>query len=400
MTEPKVEVRKLSEFRPLAVNPNRHTQRGLRALEDSVQEDGWVAPITVTADGESLDGAARLEVAADKFDDEALVIRHDGRRPVVMVRSDIADAQSDIAKRIIYNANRIAEIDLDWNLEQLLADAEALPEGLWTDAELAELLAQAGIESEPPADAEPQTDRGAELAERYGVQAGQVWGLGEFHRLAIGDCTDNAIVSALMQGKRAQAIITDPPFGVRNNEWDKFEDDLAFEQFTAKWLGIGTGLSDVIVCFMADKHVPLLRAAAAHAQIPYRRALIWRKPPGSQFAGASLDGFWFDFEIIQVFGKPKFQPCKETRMAVLEHRTVTKQEHGCEKPIGLLEDLIDGYTQRGGLVVDFFAGTGTTLMGCQRLERICYSIELECHVAAIAIQRWVDATGEEPVLLG
>lgn len=149
----KVKVRsgKLSEFMPLKDNPNRHTQRGLKALEDSVQEDGWVAPMTVAADGESLDGAARLEVAYDKMGDEAIVVEHDGTKPIVMVRTDIPDTKSEMARRVIYRANRIAQLDLDWNPEQILADlnAEVDMEGLFTEGELESLLADIH-EQEPP----------------------------------------------------------------------------------------------------------------------------------------------------------------------------------------------------------------------------------------------------------
>ena len=140
--EPKVKRGKIADYRPLQSNPNVHTQRGLRELEKSVQEDGWVAPLTVAADGESLDGAARLEVAADKFDGDVLVVEHDGTRPVVMVRTDIPDSTTPHAKRIIYRANRIAELDLAWNPEQMALDLEAGLDlsGLWTDLELAQEL--------------------------------------------------------------------------------------------------------------------------------------------------------------------------------------------------------------------------------------------------------------------
>lgn len=129
------------DIRPLQKNPNRHTQRGLRELERSVQEDGWVAPVTVAADGESLDGAARLEVAADVMPVEPLVIEHDGTRPVVMVRTDIPDSNDPKARRIVYRANRVAELDLDWDAEVLAGDVEAglNLEGLWEPKELSDL---------------------------------------------------------------------------------------------------------------------------------------------------------------------------------------------------------------------------------------------------------------------
>jgi len=249
-----------------------------------------------------------------------------------------------------------------------------------------------------PEDVEPQIDKAEELRVKWGVETGQLWQLGE-HRLVCGDCTNKAVVDKVMQGERAQALISDPPFAVREDDWDKFSGDEGFVNFTSTWIANGKEFADVVISFMADKNVPLLREAAALVGIDYRRALIWRKPPGSQFAGASLDGFWYDFEIIQVFGKPNFKPGKDTKMAVLEYRTVTKQEHGCEKPLGLLEDLVSGYSENGGNVMDLFGGTGTVLIACERLGRKCRAVEISPAYCAVAIQRWVDVTGGEPVML-
>jgi len=206
------------------------------------------------------------------------------------------------------------------------------------------------------------------------------------------------VVDRVMGGERAQAVVKDPPFAVRDDDWDKFEEN-GFVEFTVLWLSIAGFYSDVVVSFMADRNLPQLHEAAEVAGLPYRRCLIWRKPPGSQFAGASLDGFWFDFEIINVFKQPAFKASKDTKMAVLEHRTIVGQEHGCEKPVELLEDLIRGYSQDEMIIVDMFCGTGTVLIACERLNRKCRAIEISPAYCAVAIQRWVDVTGGEPELL-
>jgi len=130
---------KLAKFRPATVNANKHTQRGLRALEQSIREDGYVAPITVAADGEALDGSARMEVVADLLDVEPLIVEHDGTRPVVMVRKDIPNAQTDIAKRIAVRANRVGQIDLEWDAEVLVEMPSELLDELWTPDELSAL---------------------------------------------------------------------------------------------------------------------------------------------------------------------------------------------------------------------------------------------------------------------
>jgi len=109
----------LADFRPLGEgrNPNKHTPQGLGQLEAAMDRQGYVAPMTAAADGSILDGNARLEKAATKFPGVApLVVAHDGTRPVIMIRTDIASADDPLARDIIVAANRIAEVDLDYDL--------------------------------------------------------------------------------------------------------------------------------------------------------------------------------------------------------------------------------------------------------------------------------------------
>ncbi len=142
MAKPKIEPGKLSDFRPQVENANAHTERGLKSLEDAYNEVGYVAPMTAASDGEILDGSARLEQSFDQFDDEALVVRHDGSKPIIMVREDIKDATGPKAKKISYGANRIGEIDLAWDPGQVLSDIEAGVDltGFFLDYELDVLL--------------------------------------------------------------------------------------------------------------------------------------------------------------------------------------------------------------------------------------------------------------------
>lgn len=95
------------------------------ALDKSMSEDGYVAPITVAADGEVLDGDARLERAFEKFGDKALIVRHDGKTPVVMVREDIPNANDAMARRIHYRANMVHWLDFELDPAVVMADMES-----------------------------------------------------------------------------------------------------------------------------------------------------------------------------------------------------------------------------------------------------------------------------------
>lgn len=113
------------DFRPQVTNANRHNQRGMGMLTRAMQQSGYVAPMTATADGEIIDGSARLEVAADVFDGVApIVVDHDGTRPVIMRRTDIPDASDPRAVRIALESNRIAQVDLEWDADVLAAIGE------------------------------------------------------------------------------------------------------------------------------------------------------------------------------------------------------------------------------------------------------------------------------------
>lgn len=149
--QPKLYVSTIDEFQPQRANANKHDERGLGMLSQAMSEDGYVAPMTAVADGEIIDGSARLETAVEKFGDEVIVVDHDGTRPIIMRRIDIPNAETEAAKRVSLRANRIAEVDLKWDAEVLKEMDESLVAPLWTKEEWEKLLSNVELipESEP-----------------------------------------------------------------------------------------------------------------------------------------------------------------------------------------------------------------------------------------------------------
>lgn len=135
--------KKITEFKPLQGNPNAHTERGYEMLERSISDVGYTAPMVASSDGVILDGNARYEKSGALLGDDVIVVESDGTKPIVHIRTDIT-ADSEQARKIVYLANRVAEVDLQWDAAQLLADLDAGVDlrGLWTDAELEALLQQ------------------------------------------------------------------------------------------------------------------------------------------------------------------------------------------------------------------------------------------------------------------
>jgi len=384
---PGIKTFRLSQLRAADYNPRVIDEAALAGLTKSIERFGCVEPIVVNIRGGRniiVGGHQRLKALAGL-----------GVKQCICVTVDCTEADEKLLNLSLNNPLIQGEF-IEQIGEYIAALQGELPkDSAFLDMRIAELagdIASLNKGGLTPDDQVPERPKKAK------TKRGDLYILGE-HRLLCGDSTKVENVAYLMDAQRAQAMISDPPFGVRDEEWDKFGGDDGFRKFTEIWVSNASGIADVVVTFMADRNLPAVRAAAEIIGLPYRRALIWRKPPGSQFAGASLDGFWFDFELVQVFGKPKFKPRKDTRMACLEYRTVTGQDHGCEKPVELLMDLIEGYVEPENIVADFFSGVGTTLIACEKLNRKCFGMEIDPIYCDVIVRRWEEFTGKKTELI-
>ena len=416
---PKVEDGKLSDFRPQKDNANAHTQRGLKALSDAYSKVGYVAPMTAAANGEVLDGSARLEQAFDQFDDEALVIRHDGSRPIVMIREDVEDADDPRAKRISYGANRIFEIDLKWDPDQLLLDKEAGVDfsGLFYENELDEIIAD--VKKEPSPNPGPQIDKAAELQEKWGTALGQIWQIGP-HRIACGDCTDRMVVSDLFDGQLADLWLTDPPYGVSYADKNAFlntlakgnavqkrieNDHLSMDGLKELWRNAALLAYDFttdqaayywFACQGGDQMMMMMMMMIGE-KWKVRHELIWLK---NNHVLGRTDYNYKHEPILYGWkrdGTHKFYGGFQT--SVLEFDKPLKSDlHPTMKPVPLVSKLVKNSSQPGELVYDPFLGSGTTIVAAHQLNRRCYGVELDPGYAAVCLERMKNL-GLSPVLV-
>ena len=118
----KIKSGKFADFTPTKRNSNKHTMKGMRSLDSSMSEDGYTAPMTAAADGEIIDGDARFEASGNRFNDDVIVIEHDGSKPIVAVRTDIKDAEAPAARRIHYRANLTAWQNLEMDSQVVIED--------------------------------------------------------------------------------------------------------------------------------------------------------------------------------------------------------------------------------------------------------------------------------------
>lgn len=257
---------------------------------------------------------------------------------------------------------------------------------------LADMAEREGLEygkQEPSDDPGAQVDRAEELREKWQTAPGQLWRLGE-HRLICGDCTDRAVVERLMQGEKADAIITDPPYNVDKAEWDtnilpllKSAADLLPEIITDK---------GICFWFTATRYIPeVINATAA---LPYRWMFIWY--PSNNMAHGDL-GFQ-KFTAALVLGKDKIW--RENMQDLREFPIkITKEDpgHPTPKPIDLIEYLVEMASRE--IVYDGFLGSGTTLIACERLGRKCRAAEISPAYVSVALERFYQMTNVLPLLI-
>jgi len=297
----------------------------------------------------------------------------------VRLNKNVADWDFDIL------ANNF-ELDdlLDWGFDKQELDLD-----LWAD--------------EPPEDVEPQIDKAEELREKWGVESGQLWKLGE-HRLICGDCTDRAVVERVMGGEVAGLTITDPPYNY-DFDYGIAKDNLSIEEYEAfirKWWSVARESCDRMVVTPGLKNLDFY----------YRNfKIIWtcawvkkNAMTASKIGNLSVwepvlyDADNWDWEPVVVFGKTR----KKVKRDVYEYPIKVQSgtgDHPCPKLLEFWENLIKDFSSECELVLDVFLGSGTTLIACERLGRKCRAVEISPAYVAVAIQRWVDVTGKEPVLL-
>ena len=222
---------------------------------------------------------------------------------------------------------------------------------------------------------------------------GDLWQLGG-HRLLCGDSTKKEDVNILMNNNRASIGITDPPYGV-GYEYNKYNDISGEEYilFCEKFLKLLQQNSDFQIITGGKSNEKFY-----FNQSSYIEYITWFKKfglsRGSCFRAMTT-------ESIMLLGeKPKNKFYKTDLIECITDRIDgLRDKHTCPKPVGLFLELIERMTDKNNLVLDLFLGSGTTLIVCEKINRVCYGMELDPHYCDVIINRWEQFTGKKAELL-
>lgn len=373
-------------------NPRKDLQPGdadYEKLKRSLSEFGYVEPVIWNrTTGQVVGGHQRLKVLAD--------LGYESVDCVVVELDETREKALNIA------LNKISGYWDESKLALLIADLDAAD----FDAELtgfdeAEIQSLIGSLDEDSIE-DDGFDLNAALEAAAFVERGDIWTVGR-HRLVCGDATNPADVETLMNGKKANLVVTDPPYGVAYESSsglsiknDQMKDD-AFYQF--------------LLAALTNMAAALAKGGSAYVFHADTEGLNFRRAFAD--AGFYLSGCCIWVKDSLVLGRSPYQWChepvlygwkKDGRHAWYANRKQTtvwnfakprkNSDHPTSKPLDLLAYPIRNSTQANAIILDTFAGSGSTLMAAENTDRTCYAMELDEKYASVILRRYAEATGD------
>lgn len=403
--EPRLAVRAISALRPAARQVRRHDRRKRALLTTSYARHGELTPIIVTADGEIVDGHARVEA-----------LKELGReRVLTLVIPDRSPASLKTARLIL---NRTQEVGVSYDMpslalefrDVLAADPTLIAASGFTMAEVDGALFRAVAakpEPEPPSRSAPVS------------RLGDVWEVGR-HRIVCGNARLGDAYTDLLGSARADMLLSDPPFGTSvrqiSSTHEEFVEGSGMSEaealvFFKEALGMISGhLRDGAIAdlFIDARSLVALATALRTTGFEQKAICAWDKQAGSM---GSLYRHQIEFIIVSKWGKARHNNIqlgkyKSNRTTLWSSpglaqfgpgRADALADHPTVKPVGLLADALLDTSNPGDVILDLFVGTGSTLLACERTGRVGRGIELDPRHVDTALRRLEQEIGQAAV---
>lgn len=379
-------MKKLGDIQPYQKNAKKHDARQIKNVAESIKQYGFVQPIVIDKDGIIVIGHCRA-LAAKKLGIKEV--------PCVCV-DDLTPEQVD-ALRLVDNKSNESEWDFDLLKEELPElDLSAFDFDWGLPEETAEEIVE---------DDAPEVDEESEPI----TKKGDIWQLGR-HRLMCGDSTKSDDVSALMGGRLADMLLTDPPYGVdytgKTKDALKIENDAKSDDEFIAFLQSAFSSADsvmkpgaVFYIWHADSKAYVFRMACQMTGWEVRQVLIWVK---NAMVMGRQDYQWKHEPCLYGWksGAGHLWASDRKQTTVLEFDRPTKnKEHPTMKPVALFDYQIKNNTKGGDAVLDLFSGSGTTVVACEQNGRDAYAMEYDPRYCDVIVKRWENLTGEKAVLV-
>lgn len=372
---------------PYVNNARTHSPEQINKLRSSLREFGFINPVIIDRDFGVIAGHGRI-----------LAAKEEGITEVPCVFADhLTEAQK---KAYIIADNRMA-MDAGWDEELLRVEIEALQAEAFDlsltgfdEKELSDLFKDDADVQEDDFDVD------AELEKPTFSKSGDVWTLGR-HRLVCGDSTKAETFDTLMQGRKANLVVTDPPYNVNyEGTAGKIKNDnLADEKFYQFLFDAFSNIKKVmaddasIYVFHADTEGLNFRKAFSDAGFYLSGCCIWKKP--SLVLGRSPYQWQHEPCLYGWKKSGKHQWYADRKQTTIWEFEKTKKntDHPTMKPIPLLAYPIQNSSMSNTLILDPFGGSGSTLIACEQTDRDCYTIELDEKYCDVIVKRYIEQVG-------
>ena len=374
------------EIRPYEKNQKKHPKKQIEQVANSIKEFGMNQPIVVDKQGVIIVGHGRYE---------ALKLLKWEIKPEWVKTVDLTEEQ---AKAYRLADNKLNESE--WDMALVIEELKGLSEPM---------LELTGFDKDLIIEADEKDDEVPETPEEPQSKLGDLYELGE-HRVLCGDSTKIEDVERLMDGKKADIVVTDPPYntGMQGKEDDStwlshmFNDKIEnWEQFLqdifASYIAYTKGDCAFYV-FIDWRRVNDIRSEM-EKHMDVKNVIVWDKKVhglGSDYKST------YELCIVGKKGKPEIQ----NRYGLdyqdiwrLQREMGRNKDHATAKPIELLEKPIKHASKADDVVLDLFLGSGSTVIASQKTGRICYGMELDPKYVDVIVQRYVDYTGNNKIKL-
>ena len=377
----KIEIADINSIKPYENNPRKLSEKAIETVAMSLKEYGFRQPIVVDKDRIIVVGHTRFRASKKLGFKEVPITIADNLTTEQINAYRIADNRT--AEESEWDSEllkmEIKELDLkDFNLNLLGFNEDQLNDILFEEKQ--------GLTDE---------DEVPETPEEPISKLGDIWKLGN-HRVMCGDSIDYEDVHKLMNNKIADLVNTDPPYGVnyqsnmrtKSEKFDVIKNDdkilditPMIDKFSKGWVFIWTTWKVI------DKWLDNTKSFGFPTNM-----VVWHKGGGG--IGDLKKTFSTDYEMALVFHRGA-ELCGKRIGSVwkLQKDKAVKYKHPTQKPVELSVEAIDKTTNPKSVILDLFLGSGSTLIACEKMDRLCYGMELDPKYCDVIIKRWENFTG-------
>lgn len=384
-----IEYRKIDELIPYERNAKIHDDTQINNVAQSIRKNGWRGnPVLVNKNNVIIAGHCRV-LAAKKL----------GWKEVPC--EDCSDMNDEQIKEYRYLDNKLNESPWDFDIlnvdiPNMSFDGFDLDWGLTINESITEAC-------DDNFDVEEAL---SECIDNPITQTNDIWLLGK-HRLICADSTQSSNIQKLMNGREADLCVTDPPYNVNyegkagtvtnDNMTDSAFFDFLLSAFTNIYSSLKAGAS--IYIFHSDTEGFNFRRAFFESGFRLSEVCIWKK---QSFVMGRHDYHWQHEPILYGWkpGAAHAWYSDRAQSTIWEFNRPTKSdEHPTMKPIPLCAYPVQNSSKNNEIVLDPFAGSGSTLIACEQTERICYCAELSPLLCDTIVNRYIKSFGENEVFL-